>query len=588
MCGIFGYTGVNDNAFNIVLEGLKKLEYRGYDSWGIAVEKENKLQVEKHAGKIGNIQADNFSKSDFGFGHTRWATHGGVTDINAHPHFACTGKIAVVHNGIIENWEELKKLLKKQHKIISETDTELAAHLIEEYSEHYPLVEAVRLAFLKFKGLSAFLVADGESKTLIAVKNGPPLVVGLDKGGNFVGSDANCLLAKTRNIIFLEDNQLAQITKEKVNIFDVHSGKKVKPKIQKITWRETSATKQNFAHFMLKEIYEQPKVLENVLLNFEERISKFAKLLLSFPTIYLVGCGTAYYASLAGSYILEKIAQKEVTPVNGSEFVYKEPFLHKKDTLVVFLSQSGETIDIIEPLKRVKKTGIKTAALVNVFGSSLYRLADKKIWLEAGAEIAVVSTKVFTAKLAILGLLAFVLSGQGNEGKKRLERAEKELKKILAPKYQKNLDQLAKILSVHEHIFVIGRGLSYPLSLESALKIKEVSYLHAEGFSGGELKHGPIALIENGTPCLVLAPSDETYESILSNAMEIKARGGYIIGISQKNENVFDVHLPVNDCDIFTTIPEAVIAQCLGYKLALLKGYDPDKPRNLAKSVTVK
>lgn len=593
MCGIFGYVGPRTDTAAIVLDGLKALEYRGYDSWGVGVvpvtgrKSKNQIIIKKKAGKIGDASVGNMPKSYFGFGHTRWATHGGVNDVNAHPHLACDRKTAIVHNGIVENYLEIKKLLRRSHKILSDTDTELAAHLVEEYREKYGFSEGVRHAFLKLRGLSAFLVADSISQTLVAVTSGPPLAIGVGKNENFVGSDANAFLKHTRNVIFLEDDQLAILSQDKVDVIDVKTGKRTLPKIQKISWQQSLATKEHYDHFMLKEIYEQPKVLGNISVNFDVRIARFAKLLNSYSRVYLVGCGTASYVSLAGSYLLSKVAQKQVIPIAGSEFVYQEPFLDKK-TLVIFLSQSGETLDIIEPLKRVKAKGIKTAAIVNAFGSSLYRLSEEKIWLEAGPEIGVATTKAFAAKLAVLGLTAFELARQKKTGKKLLRRATTELSQILKPKYQALLDSLAKILYPHQKIFVIGRGLSYPLALETALKIKEISYIHAEGFSGGELKHGPIALIEKGTPCIVLAPSDETYEATLSNAMEIKARGGYVIGLSAKREDVFDFHLPLKDCGVFTTLTQVAVAQLLAYKLTLLKGYDPDKPRNLAKSVTVK
>lgn len=586
MCGIFGYVGVKDNVVEIVHEGLKRLEYRGYDSWGIGVEDKGKIVIDKHAGKIGQAKV-NLPNSHFAFGHTRWATHGGVTDTNAHPHLDCTGKIAVVHNGIVENYQEIKKLLKK-HKIISQTDTELTAHLIEDYTKDHTLIEAVRLAFLKLRGLSAFLVADAATKTLIAVKAGPPLAVGVGKKENVVGSDANAILPITTKVIFLEDGQLAEIGKDKINILEVKTGKKITPRVQKISSTQTVITKGKFSHFMLKEISEEPLVLENTLRNFSERIVNFAKLLKKFPKTYLVGCGTAYHAALLSSYIFAKIAKVELVPVAGSEFIYKEPFLSPK-TLVVFLSQSGETIDIIEPQKRIKTRGIPTACLVNVFGSSLYRSCDSKIWLEAGPEICVLSTKAFVAKIAVLGLVSYTLINKFEEGQKLLNVTIRELEHIFGKDYQeKYLDPLVNQLFQKVQIFVIGRGLSYPVALESALKIKEGSYIHAEGLSGGELKHGPIALTEKDVPYLVFVPFDETYEETLSNAMEIKARGGKIFGISEKPNEIFDYHLPVADSGPFTTISQVAIVQLLAYKLAIKRGIDPDKPRNLAKSVTVK
>lgn len=589
MCGIFGYVGYKNNAAELTLEELKKLEYRGYDSWGIGIENHGKFVIDKHIGKIG-IAKTNLPNSNFAFGHTRWATHGGVTDINAHPHLDCSAKIAVVHNGIIENYQEIKNLLKGKHKIVSETDTELMAHLIENYyyDEKLPLYEAVRQAFLKLRGLSAFLVAETGSKTLIAVKTGSPLVVGIGKGENMVASDVNCLLSLTKNVIFVEDHQLLQITQNKVNLFSLETGKKIKPKVQKITWEATASTQGNFPHFMLKEISEEPKVLENISQNFSERIANFTDLLRNFSKIYFVGCGTAHYVAMAGSYLFSKITDKEIIPIAGSEFVYKEPFLGK-NTLVVFLSQSGETMDIVEPLKRVKQKGIKTIALVNVFGSTLYRLVDFKIWLETGPEMCVLSTKACLAKLAVLGLTAYSLANKINEGQKLLKQSALEIKKILDIKYQeKYLNHVVKLFYKEEHIYVIGRGLSYPITMETALKIKEDSYIHTEGFAAGELKHGVIALIKKNTPVIVFAPNDETYEDIISNAMEIKARGGLIIGISEKPNEVFNYYLPVGDCGVFTILAQLAIGQLLAYKLTVKKGFDPDKPRNLAKSVTVK
>lgn len=587
MCGIFGYTGYRHDAIKIVLEGLKQLEYRGYDSWGIGVETKGKIIVDKHIGKIGDAKI-NLPNSNFAFGHTRWATHGGVTDVNAHPHLDCTGRIAVVHNGIIENYQEISKLLADKHNIVSQTDTELAAHLIEDYRKRYSFTEAVRQTFLKFRGLSAFLAIEADTQTIIAIKNGSPLVLGKGTGENLVGSDANCLLQFTKHLIFLEDSQLAQLTKNKISIFAVKTGKKIKAKIVKITWKETASSRGQFPHFMLKEIFEQPKVLENILHNFAERLSEFASILKRSSKIYLVGCGTAYYATIAASYILSKIAQQEVISVAGSEFVYKEPFLNKQ-TLVVFLSQSGETIDIIEPLKKTKEKGIKTIALINVFGSSLYRLADYKIWLEAGPEICVISTKAFIAKLGVLGLTAYTMINKQESGRQLLKNSIDQLSRILEKDYQAEyLDSIVKLLAKQEHIYTIGRGLSYPIALETALKIKEASYIHVEGFAGGELKHGPIALTEKATPYLVFNPNDETYETTLSNATEIKARGGLIIGISENPNEIFDFHIPIANCGIFTMVPQVALAQLLAYKLAVEKGCDPDKPRNLAKSVTVR
>ncbi len=583
MCGIFGVVGNDKNAPSVVLEGLKCLEYRGYDSWGVGVATNGQIKIDKHSGKIGNASL-NLPEGSFAFGHTRWATHGGVTDINAHPHLDCSGKISVVHNGIIENYQELKAQLK-DHKSISETDTEVFAHLVEDLRKDHDLKEAVRLGFLKLKGLSAFLVAEADSQTLIAIKNGSPLVIGLGEKENLVASDAHSLIPITRKIIFLEDNQLAEITKDKVRIFDVKTGEELEPKVEEVTFKAIEAEKEDYPHFMLKEIEEEPKVLENILLNLKEPITKFSDNLKSHSRVYLVASGTAYFAALAGSYFFSKIADKELVPIAGSEFSYKEKFLDK-NSLVVFLSQSGETIDIIEPLKKIKEKGIKTSALVNVFGSTLYRLVDEKIWLEAGPEIAVVSTKAMIAKLAILGLSAFTLDGKYSEGEKLLQETIDNMKDIFLT--QNSLNQVVDLLFDKEHIYIIGRGVSYPVALESALKLKEACYIHTEGFSGGELKHGAIALIDKGTPCIIFAPQDETFDSVISNAMEIKARGGVIIGVSEENNEVFDYHIQVKGSKDLTAINNILIGQLLAYKIAVKKGLDPDKPRNLAKSVTVK
>lgn len=586
MCGIFGYVGKRRNAAQVILRGLKQLEYRGYDSWGITVAANGKLLVDKHAGKIGNAHT-NLPRSSFGIGHTRWATHGGVTDVNAHPHLDCTGTIAVVHNGIVENYQEIEKLLRRRHRIVSETDTELVAHLIEDYRKRYPLTEAVRLAFLKLRGLSAFLVADIKDGSMVAVKAGSPLVVGFGKNENVVGSDAYCLSSITREVTFLDNNQLAEVNGTAVRFLNAKTGKEIKPKKQKMDLKTTKATKRQYPHFMIKEIHEQPRALTHILLNFEDRVDSFTKTLKKYPKVYIVGCGSAHYAAMACAYLLPTVAKKEVIPVPGSEFVYKEPFLDQK-TLVTFLSQSGETIDITEPLRRVQEKGIRTAALVNVFGSTLYREVDEKIWLETGPEICVVSTKAFTAKLAVFLLTAFALAGRRREGKRQLAAAIKETRRILTGAYLKKIDFLANKLYKRKHIYVIGRGVSFPIGLEVALKIKEVSYIHAEGLAAGELKHGPLALIEKGTPCIVLAPDDETYEESIASAMEIRSRGGYIIGVSPKNNEVFDFHLPVRNCGEASIIPNAVIGQLLGYYFGVKKKLDPDKPRNLAKSVTVK
>ncbi|TSC53159.1 MAG: glucosamine--fructose-6-phosphate aminotransferase (isomerizing) [Microgenomates group bacterium LiPW_16] len=547
-----------------------------------------KLVIEKHAGRIGEAKIDHLPKSTFGLGHTRWATHGGVTDINAHPHLDCTGKIAIIHNGIIENYDKIKeKLVKIGHKFVSETDSEVAAHLIEEYCKRFPFSGAVRLAFSEFTGLNAIIAMNSQTFEFVAAKTGSPLVIGFGRGENFLASDAPALLSHTRQVHFLEDGELVKVTSDKVELFDVKTGKRKKFKLQTLNWKVEEADKGKYPHFMIKEIMEQAKVLRGISQNAASQIPDLAKIIKKAYGTYMVGCGTASYAALSGTYLFSRIAHRHVNFAPGSEFGYLVDFLTPK-SLVIAFSQSGETIDIIESVGKAKAKGAKVLAIVNNLGSTLYRMADYKMLLGAGPEKCVLSTKTFTAKLAIVLLLARALNTGLGEGKQLLEKAIREVEIISRPASLTRIKKLASKIVNNEHIYVIGRGQSYPIALEAALKIKEVSYIHAEGFAAGELKHGVIALVEKGTPCLVFAPNDETYGAVLSGAMEMKARGGYIIGVSWRNHEVFDWHIPVSDCGDASAIPNVVVAQLLGYFLCLKKGYDPDKPRNLAKSVTVR
>ena len=593
MCGIFGYIGKRSNAAEIVFEGLKRLEYRGYDSWGIATKQETrnrkletgKLLVEKHVGKISNSDSSLATcHSSLALGHTRWATHGGVTRVNAHPHVDCSGTIAVVHNGIIENWQELKKNLRKKHRFVSETDTEVVVHMIEEDVKEIPLRIAVRKVFNKLSGLNAVVVlANGE---LIAAKNGSPLVVGIGKNEYFIASDAAAILPHTKKVIFLRDYQMVSVNTYGVKVFDLATGGEIKPKIEILDWKLQEAELGKFTHFMLKEIYEQPKVLRNIAENSTDEITGLCKLIKKAHGTFFIGAGTAYHACLAGVYLFSKIAKEHVNTTVASEFNYLEDFLGK-DSLVIALSQSGETIDVVEPLKKAKEEGVMIVGIVNNQGSTIWQMADYKLLLGVGPEIAVASTKAYIAKLAILLLTVYGLRGKLTEGRKLLFAAADEVERILFEE-SRDLKKIAKVLAGHDHVFTIGRGLSYQTALEAALKIKEVSYVHAEGLAGGELKHGPIALISKGTPCIVFAPNDETYGPIISNATEIKARGGLIIGVSPVNESVFDYWIRVKDLGAASVIPNVVPSQLFGYYLALELGLDPDRPRNLAKSVTVK
>lgn len=586
MCGIFGYIGQRKDAAKIIFEGLKVLEYRGYDSWGITVKKDNTIAIEKHLGKIGNTKVT-LPDSSIGIGHTRWATHGGVTLDNAHPHLDCTGKIAVLHNGIVENFQELKdELINKGHKFFSQTDTEVIPHLIEEYCKVNNFTTSVRLAFNRLKGLNAIVALDSNENKIIAAKNGSPLVIGFGKEELFVASDVVGILPYTREVVFLRDNELAVLGRI-FELYKLPNGIKETPKVEKVTWKIEEAEKGKYKHFMLKEIYDQPKIVRNIAENYSDQINDLREVVETAKGTFFIGAGTAYHACMAGAYLFSKIAKKHVNMAPASEFNYLEDFLTGK-SLIIALSQSGETIDVVEPLTRAKEKKSTIFALTNVLGSTIYRMANYKMLLGAGPEKAVASTKAYIAKLSILVMLSHAMSGSLEKAKSLLLSSALEIERLLKDENIKQYKTIAKLLSKVEHIYTIGRGVSYPTALEAALKIKEVSYIHTEGLAGGELKHGPIALIENGTYCIVFAPTDSTYDAIISNATEIKARGGIIIGVSSQNNRIFDYFIDVRDVEICSIITQVVPLQLIAYYMTLEKNLDPDKPRNLAKSVTVK
>lgn len=586
MCGIFGYIGDKSNAGELILTGLKFLEYRGYDSWGIAVKKaDGAVYIEKHTGKIGSSQFPKF-ESSIGLGHTRWATHGGVTESNAHPHLDCTKKIILVHNGIIENFEELKKdLLSKGHSFVSETDSETAVHLIEELlKKNSDRKAAVLEAFRMLKGLNAIIIFFPESEEFYAIKNGSPVVFGRNDHESLIASDAVALVPYTKSVYFLEDNELLYVSRQNFLIFGL-DGRQKKPVFTELSFGQVDTVLGNYPHYMIKEINEQPQVLQNIMDTQMASVINMADVIKKAYGSYFIGCGSAYYVCLAAVYLFSTIAKRHVNCWSASEFSYLVEFL-KDSSLVVAVSQSGETMDVISSVKSAKMKQSKIMAVTNVLGSSLYRMSDFKILLQAGPEICVVSTKVFTAKIAVLLLMAHYLADTLDEGKSELSTAINQIQSLL--QRQESIKKLAQSIQNKEHVFILGRGVSYPAALEAALKIKEVSYIHAEGFAAGELKHGVIALIEKNTPVIVFNPKDETYDDTLSSAYEVKARGAFVIGLSGENNPVYDVFIPITYCSEATLIPHVVFAQLLGYHLALEKKYDPDKPRNLAKSVTVK
>ncbi len=587
MCGIFAYTGIRNNAGEIVLSGLKTLEYRGYDSWGIAQRSNNAILIDKRVGKIGQVKKG-FLRSNIAIGHTRWATHGGATQKNAHPHLDCTGNIALLHNGIIENYTTLKeKLLKEGHIFISETDTETAVHLIEKFLKKMSFEEAVRQAFKLLSGMNAIVVINNQTQEIIAIKNGSPLVIGVGHNEFFIASDVVGIIPYTKNVVFVEDNTMAIINK-KFTIKSISNGNLINYRVKKLDWVFETTQKGKYKHFFIKEIHEEPRVIKNIAINSLDSTKKLSELIKKSYGTFMLACGSASYAGIAATYLLSKIAKRHVNFGVGSEFKYLEDYITNK-TLVIPISQSGESIDVIEPITRAKKKGAKIAAITNVLGSTLYRISDFKVLLDAGPEKAVVATKSFTAMIALILLTAYTLAGKQKEGQALLIKAAKDVAKILEDSYIKKVKKTALKLKLKEHVYIIGRGLAYTAALETTLKLKEGALIHAEAFPGGELKHGVIALIEKGTPVIVFAPNDETYEEIISNAQEVKARGAYIIGIGPKENSVFDEFLPTADISEATLLSQVAVAHLLGYYLAIARGIaDPDKPRNLAKSVTVK
>ena len=590
MCGIFGYIGFRKLG-PIILEGLKKLEYRGYDSAGVAFISSG-LQVMKDAGKIDEISRKfNFSGIDgkLAISHTRWATHGAVTQTNAHPQTSCGGRIAVVHNGIIENYIDLKReLISLGHKFKSETDTEVIPHLIEEfYKKTRDPLEAIFMAVSKLDGSFAFLaIFESHPDRIFAVRYKSPLVIGLSDGENFVASDAPAFLKYTNKVIFLEDMEVAVISRDSVEVFSLLTRKKVDKEVYTVPWSVDDAERGGYPHFMMKEVMEQRFTITRVL-GQDDRIREASQLIKDAQKVFLVAAGTSYHACLASTYWFAEIAGVNARAVLASEFPSIVNLVDDK-SLVIAVSQSGETADVLESVRLAKKRNSKVLGIVNVVGSSLMRMSDAFLTINAGPEICVLATKSYTSQLALLYLLVNDLVGRLEEAKDELRRAEALVAQMLESETLLNrIRRIAKDLSNSEHIFLIGRGISYATSLEGALKIKEVSYIHAEGFAGGELKHGTLALIEEGTPCIAIVPEDETKDQILGNAMEIKARGGYIIGLSHEEHEVFDELIKTPLETSLSPIVMIIPLQLLAYYLALERGCDVDQPRNLAKSVTV-
>ncbi len=589
MCGIIGYIG-SEQAAPFLLNGLKRLEYRGYDSAGMVTHGSD-LTVKKDIGKIDEINSKlNFldMSGTIGIAHTRWATHGGVTKENSHPHLDCQNSIAVVHNGIIENYQELKKeLIENGHILKSETDTEVIPHLIEQsLKTGKNMHEAVMESLNKLEGSYAVLIMNRNDRTLIAAKKGSPLVIGVSNHGYFAASDIPAFLQYTKNVIYMHDSDFAEINDNSLKMFSTMEGGEVERKIDTVDWDMSQAEKGEFEHFMLKEISEQVETVQRAIQQDKKIIDDFIGKIRNSHGVFFVGSGTSYHACLTASYILSKLNKMHINVVLASEFPNYNHFL-TPDTLIFAVSQSGETADVLEAVKSAREKGCKVVSVVNVVGSSLTRASDTFLSINAGPEISVLATKSYTSQLALFTLLAYALDGKFDEGKEKLTFLWNVIYQLTSATAREKIKDLAEKLRDKQHLFLIGRGLQYATALEAALKIKEVSYIHAEAFAGGELKHGTIALIEKGTPCIVFV-SEENEKAILSNAMEIKSRGGYIIGVSSKNNEIFDSWIKVPEAGNENPIVQIIPIQILAYQLAVLKGLDPDRPRNLAKSVTVK
>ncbi len=588
MCGIAGYIG-NRNAPEILFDMLKRLEYRGYDSAGLAYITGDRIFIPKDKGKVDEVRAKiNLKKisSKIGVAHTRWATHGKPSQLNAHPHLGCDERFAVAHNGIIENYLELKRELEERgHRFKSETDTEVIVHLIE---EHYKgdFFRAFEGAIRELKGSYAITaISSLEKDKILVARKESPLLVGIGKKENFVASDAPAFLPYTKNVIIFEDFEYGVVQKDKVVVKNLETGKTVKKKTEKIRWSMEEAEKSGYHHFMLKEIFEEPNAARNALSGMRD-IKKIAKKLSKKKRIYFVACGTAYHVGLVGKYLLEKFGI-HAEAVVASEFRYSTANALDRDCAVIAVSQSGETADTIAAVKAAKKKGAYVGSVVNVVGSTITRISDDTAYIYAGPEIAVASTKAYTGQVMSITLLALMLARERRKindtvFKKLLTEIKTLPEKISRILKENNIRGLSEKYANTHTFFFLGRRLNFPTALEGALKLKEISYVHAEGYPAGELKHGPLALLEPGVCVLVVVPNDELREKVESNIQEVKARGAHVITVGETG----DFRIPKTDT-LLTPVLDIVPLHLFAYYISVLRGIDPDKPRNLAKSVTV-
>ncbi|MBN2461828.1 MAG: glutamine--fructose-6-phosphate transaminase (isomerizing) [Candidatus Cloacimonetes bacterium] len=611
MCGIVGYIG-NRNATPIIIEGLKRLEYRGYDSSGIAIiDKDSKLKLYKESGKIIELErilpAPKEVYGNIGLAHTRWATHGEPTSTNAHPHTSCSGKIAIVHNGIIENFQILKnKLLAQGHVFASETDSEVVAHLIEHFSRKTDdLTLAVQEALKLVEGTFGIaVISEDHPDRIIAARKGSPLIIGIGKNEFFVTSDVSAIIIHTKKVIYLHDDEIVTVTRDSFEITTLEN-EVVEATISEIDWDVSSIDKGQFKHFMLKEIFEQPISVENA---FRGRlVPKLSTTRLGglnmtgdelriLEKIQIVACGTSWHAGLIGKYIIEHLSRVQVDVEYASEFRYRNPII-PKNTVVIVISQSGETADTLAALREAQARGVRVLGITNVVGSTIARESDGGVYIHAGAEIGVASTKAFTSQVTVLSLLAVLLGRMRHLSPVFGTNFINELKGI-PEKIQKIIESNAQIRKIAETIkdatnaLYLGRGVNYPVALEGALKLKEISYIHAEGYPAAEMKHGPIALIDENMPVISIVPKDVIYDKIISNLQEVKARNGRIIAIANKGDDVVSelaenvIYIPETLYDLQPLL-SVIPLQLLAYHVADLRSLDVDQPRNLAKSVTV-
>lgn len=605
MCGIMGYIGTNRNAAAVILDGLSKLEYRGYDSAGICTLQDDGLRIQKKKGRLADLveSLGELPVSNIGIGHTRWATHGVPSDHNAHPHSDCSGRIAVVHNGIIENYAVLRKeLILEGHDFVSETDTEVVVHLLERYYNG-SLEEAVRKTLTDLQGSFALaIMCKDEPDKIVAVKKDSPLIIGLGEGEQYVASDIPAILGRTSRVYIMEDNEFAVVTAGEVKITNLQ-GEPINKAVFNVSWDAVAAEKGGYEHFMLKEIHEQPEAVRQTL---RGRIKdgwvdlselELDDLFKGINKIYIVACGTAFHAGMVGRLAIEKLARIPVETDIASEFRYRD-IIWQPDELMIVISQSGETADTLAALRHAKRNGVKVLAVTNVVGSSVAREADKVIYTHAGPEIAVASTKAYTTQLVIMYLLALYLAQERgtvpeHELKKlagELNNMDRVLETVLGQE-----DKIKALAARHTNVqdtFFLGRGFDYTVAMEGALKLKEISYIHAEAYAAGELKHGPLALISEGVPVLTVITQDHLVDKSMSNIKEVKARGAVVIAICKENlqedcQECDEQILIPNVHPILAPVASVVPLQTFAYYMAVLRGADVDKPRNLAKSVTV-